>query len=341
MQLVLDLLHTIYPFLPPLHCSPRTVVNPVQVCPYGWAYLLVGLVTIAIVLAPVTLIVSWLRQRVFFAPLYATYLTHGFLIILVLLTLFPLYFVTLTSFDKTNLLRDTSLIPNPDNFSTANYTHVLTKTKFWTWMWNTVKIAGTTAALGLLLAASAGYTFARLRFLGRRQVLAFFIFGQMFPGFLTIYAIYRIMSALGLVNTHLGLILAYSAGITGFTAWIYKGYLEGLPVELEEAGMIDGLSRAGAFWRIVLPLSLPILIVIYLLQFIGTFNEWIFALLLLRQPDQWTLVGGLRSFVTSQFTTEWGRFSAMSLLGMLPILILFFSVQKYIVGGLTQGATKG
>ena len=206
---------------------------------------------------------------------------------------------------------------------------------------NTLLVSGTTGLFAVAIATTAGYAFARMRFEGRYQTLLTFVFVQMFPGFMALVAIFFLMSYLGLLNTFTGLILAYSGGAIAFSAWIFKGYLESISPSLEEAAMVDGATRWGAFWRIILPISVPMLLFIFLLQFIGTYSEFILASTLLRGVETWTVGIGLRAFTTGSFDTRWGELAATAVLGSLPILVIFYSFQQALTGQYQAGGVKG
>ena len=171
---------------------------------------------------------------------------------------------------------------------------------------NTLLVSGITGLFAVVISTTAGYAFARMKFEGRYPTLLTFVFVQMFPAFMAIVALFYLMNFLGLLNTFTGLILAYSGGAIAFSAWIFKGYLESISPSLEEAAMVDGATRWGAFWRIILPLSVPMLLFIFLLQFINTYSEFVIANILLTGDDRWTIGIGLRSFSTNQFNTQWG-----------------------------------
>ena len=227
------------------------------------------------------------------------------------------------------------------SISPRQFTGQGTETKFLLWVRNTFLISGLTGLLAVLLTATAGYAFARFRHLpGRYPMLLFFIFVQMFPGFLALVAIYYLLSWLDLLNTFTGLVLAYSGGIISFGTWVYKGYLESISPSLEEAAMVDGATRWQVFTKILLPLSAPMFVFIFLLQFVGTYSEFVLANLVLTGVESWNVGVGLRSFTTGQFQTKWGVFAAASVLGSLPILFLFYGFQQYFVSGYTAGAVK-
>ena len=227
------------------------------------------------------------------------------------------------------------------SLSPRQFTGQGTETKFLLWVRNTFLISGLTGLLAVLLTATAGYAFARFRHLpGRYPMLLFFIFVQMFPGFLALVAIYYLLSWLDLLNTFTGLVLAYSGGIISFGTWVYKGYLESISPSLEEAAMVDGATRWQVCTKILLPLSAPMFVFIFLLQFVGTYSEFVLANLVLTGVESWNVGVGLRSFTTGQFQTKWGVFAAASVLGSLPILFLFYGFQQYFVSGYTAGAVK-
>lgn len=206
---------------------------------------------------------------------------------------------------------------------------------------NTLLVSGTTGLFAVLIATTAGYAFARMKFEGRYYTLLTFVFVQMFPGFMALVAIFYLMSYLGLLNTFTGLILAYSGGAIAFSSWIFKGYLESISPSLEEAAMVDGATRWGAFWRIILPISVPMLLFIFLLQFIGTYSEFILANTLLVGENNWTVGIALRNFAADRFATQWGALAASAVLGSLPILAIFYAFQGALTSQYTAGGVKG
>lgn len=206
---------------------------------------------------------------------------------------------------------------------------------------NTLLISGTTGIMAVLLSTTAAYAFSRMRFEGRYSTLLSFVFVQMFPTFMSLVAIFYLMSRLGLINSFPGLILAYSGGAIAFSTWIFKGYLDSISPALEESAMVDGATRFGAFWRIILPVSVPMLLFIFLNQFIGTYSEFILANTLLIGQENWTVGIGLRNFSTNQFSTQWGSMAAAAVLGSIPILIIFYSFQDALTGQYTAGGVKG
>ena len=212
--------------------------------------------------------------------------------------------------------------------------------KFLLWVRNTFLVSGITSIITVLLCTTAGYALARLRFPGRFELLMFLIFIQMFPSLLALVAVYEIISRLGLINSLPGLIIAYTGGAISFGTWMYKGFVESLPPSLEEAALVDGCTRWTAFTKIVLPLSGPMLVFIFLLQFVGTYTEFYLANVILSGAENWNVGVGLRSFATGQFSVAYGTFAAAAVLGALPIVILYYSFQQVFISGNLAGGVK-
>ncbi len=206
---------------------------------------------------------------------------------------------------------------------------------------NTLLVSGITGLFAVLISTTAGYAFARFKFEGRYSTLLAFVFVQMFPNFMALVAIYYLMTAIDLFNTFPGLILAYSGGAIAFASWIFKGYLESISPSLEEAALVDGTTRWGAFWRVILPISIPMLLFIFLLQFIGTYSEFILANTLLQDNTKWTVGMGLRNFANGRFDTQWGALAASAVLGSIPIVVIFYAFQDALTGQYTEGGVKG
>jgi arabinogalactan oligomer/maltooligosaccharide transport system permease protein len=215
------------------------------------------------------------------------------------------------------------------------------------WFGNTLIIAGVTAVASTLMGALAAYAFSRMRFTGRRFGLITIVVVQMFPQLLAVVAIFLLMTTLGDwfpaigLNTHTGLILVYLGGALGVNTYLMYGFFNTLPMELDEAARIDGAGHARIFFTMILPLVAPILAVVALLSFIGTVNEYVIASVMLVDVEQQTLVVGLTKLVANPRYADWSAFSAGAVMAAIPVMILFLFLQRYIVGGLTAGATKG
>lgn len=272
---------------------------------------------------------------------------HAVIWLALAFSLLPVFWMVAASFDPTNSIVSHRLIPA--NASLINYQRLFSDPShpFATWYLNTFKISLITAFFVVIIAALAGYAFSRMRFRGRRTGLFAILLVQMFPQMLAMVAIYLIVfmvgqyiPALGL-DTHLGLILVYLGGAMGANVWLVKGYFDTLPRSLEESAMIDGATPFQSFCRIILPLARPILAVIFFLQFIATYSEFVFARVLLANSSRLTMAVGLQTFIADQYAKRWGVFSAAALLGAVPVMVLFWVLQKQIVSGLTRGAVKG
>ena len=213
------------------------------------------------------------------------------------------------------------------------------------WLWNSIKVATLSALVTLLMSTTAAYALARLQFTGRRAMLTALMLMQMFPAVLALVAIYAIFDRLGAtvpaigLNTHASLILAYSGGIA-MHVWTLKGYYDTLPVEVEEAARMDGATTWQTFWRILLPMALPMLAVVFLLAFIGAIIEYPVASVLLTQQDQLTLAVGAKLFV-HEHNFHWGDFAAAAILSGMPITVVFLLAQRWLISGLAAGAVKG
>jgi arabinogalactan oligomer/maltooligosaccharide transport system permease protein len=261
--------------------------------------------------------------------------------------LFPLYMIVLTSFKKTTSLQVGSFLPT--GFSLTNFNSLLSNPTipFYTWMSNSVVISLFVSIVSVFIGAASAFAFSRLRFKGKKGSIQLLLLIQMFPSVLALSAVYSIMERVHMfapsigLGTIGGLILVYLGGAMGVNIWLLKGFVDSIPIELDEAARVDGASPMQIYWRIFMPLASPVLAVVCLLTFIGTFNEYILAALFLTDPSQQTVAVGLHAFIGGQFETNWGPFAAGSLLTSVPIVILFLSLQKYIINGLTAGAVKG
>ncbi len=213
------------------------------------------------------------------------------------------------------------------------------------WLWNSIKVALASATVTLLLSTTASFALARIKFRGRRQLMTGLMLMQMFPAVLALVAIYAIFDRLGTafpaigLNTHAALVLAYSGGIATHV-WTLKGYYETLPNEIEEAATVDGATPWQAFWRVLLPMAVPILVVVFLLAFIGAVIEYPVASILLTQQDQLTLAVGSNLFV-HEHNFHWGDFAAAAILSGLPITVVFLLAQRWMISGLAAGGVKG
>ncbi|GAW29792.1 sugar ABC transporter permease [Carboxydocella sp. ULO1] len=269
-------------------------------------------------------------------------LVHIILALASIISVFPVVWVFSTSFKPESEVFSNVIRFIPEHPTLDNYRYILTFKNhiFLTWLVNSALIAFLTTLVGVFLAATAAYAFSRFEFLGKQTGLFSFLVAQMFPGSLLIVPLYNIIKSYGLLNSYTGLVLAYSTVSLPFCVWMLKGFFDTIPVELEEAARVDGLTPFGTFWRIVLPLSLPGLAVTAFYSFVTAWNEFMYALTFMNREELYTLPVGLRTFV-NEFNTDWHYMSAGAILITVPVVIFFFWAQKYLISGLTAGGTKG
>jgi arabinogalactan oligomer/maltooligosaccharide transport system permease protein len=245
--------------------------------------------------------------------------------------------VHVTTKNFTSLLRN-HVADTSGGFSDAPYLH---------WVLNSMIVAGCTAIFTTLLGALAAYAFSRFRFKGRRMGMMTLLLIQMFPQFAAVAAIYLLVYNLGHVygvlglNSLLAVIVVYLGGSMGVQAWLMKGFFDTIPTELDESARVDGATPAQIFWGVVLPLAAPVLVVVALISFVFTLNEFVIASALLQTNKHYTLPVGLYGFINQNYGQHWGPFAAGSLMAMIPVTALFLFLQRWIVSGLTAGSVKG
>ena len=272
---------------------------------------------------------------------------HTAIILLIVVMLIPVWFVVISALSGQDAIASTLL---PQSFNLDNFRRLFTSVdvNFADWVINTLKVGVTSSLLNVVIGAFGAYAFSRMRFRGRRTTLLSLLMIQVFPSFLALSAVFVIMTnvtkyapSIG-IGTPWALVLVYSGGALGINAWLIKGFFDTIPKELDESAMIDGATHSQIFFRVVLPLALPALAVVFMLSFIGSLNDFILASVLLgSNPHQQTLAVGLYGFISSGFDSKWGAFTAGSLLASVPVVIIFIALQKYIVSGLTAGSVKG
>jgi ABC-type glycerol-3-phosphate transport system permease component len=228
----------------------------------------------------------------------------------------------------------------PTHLTLSSYVKVLLSSNIPRYFLNSTVISLGSTGIALVLAVLASYGFARFRFPGQHILQASVLVGQLLPTATIIVPLYIALSALGLVNTYLGLILVYLILTLPLSVWMLIGYFRAIPIELEEAAIMDGASRLTVLLRILLPLSLPGIVAIVVYAFVTTWNEFIFALCFASDTSVKTLPVGLADF-SSEFNTDWGAVMAASVVMTVPIALMFFAMQRLFIGGLTAGATKG
>ncbi len=207
-------------------------------------------------------------------------------------------------------------------------------------LWNSLIVSGVTTVVGVGLATTAAYAFSRFRFVGRNGGMTLFLVTQMFPGILMLIPTYVILNSLGLLDSLLGLALVYSTTSIPFSVWMLKGYFDTIPKELEESAVMDGASRLTIFVRIILPLAAPAIAVTALFSFMTAWNEFVLAFTFVNDPLAQTLPVTIQRYADPK-STLWGSFAAASVIVSIPVMALFYALQKYLVGGLTAGSVKG
>jgi arabinogalactan oligomer / maltooligosaccharide transport system permease protein len=289
-------------------------------------------------------------------PIKDTWWRHAVGIGGVIISLFPVVYIISSSFNRDQSVGGAQLIPihvTLHNFGNLLHNNVSTSgggkadAPFLDWYLNSIIVAAATALFTVMLGALAAYAFSRFRFKGRRLGMMMLLLIQMFPQFLAVVAIYLIVLNVGNIfhvigiNTLLGVIIVYLGGSMGIQTWLMKGFFDTIPSELDESARVDGATVGQIFWGVILPLAAPVLAVVALMSFVFTLNEFVLASALLQTTNHFTLPVGLRGFIDQQYGQRWGPFTAGALLAAVPIALLFMSLQRWFVRGLTAGSVKG
>ncbi|MEU6712006.1 carbohydrate ABC transporter permease [Nonomuraea sp. NPDC046802] len=263
---------------------------------------------------------------------------HAGLLLAVAVSLFPIVWLVLTSLKPRDGWLSTELRLFHHS-SLDNYARVLTSTAFPQWLLNSVLAAGLTMVLGVFLSATTGYALSRFRFPGHRGVMWLLLITQMFPVAILIVPLYNLMAGLGLLNQIPGLVIAYMTIAVPFCAWMMKSYFDTVPIEIDQAGMVDGLTPFGTFYRLVLPLARPGIAVTAFYCFMTAWGEVGYATVFMTGDAQRTLGAGLQQFI-GQHWSDWGLMTASAVLIAIPAGAVFLLVQRHLITGLTAGATK-
>jgi arabinogalactan oligomer/maltooligosaccharide transport system permease protein len=252
--------------------------------------------------------------------------------------LLPVVYVVLYSFKGGGpSLFSPTLIP--ETLTVDNYRHML-QGSFPKWVGNSLLLGLTSGVIMVTFATLAGYAFSRMRFRGRRYGILFLLVIQTLPANMAIVAYFYLLRELNLYNTRIGMILIFGLGGSALAVWLMKNFIDSIPKELDEAAYLDGASSWRTFWNVILPLIQPMLVAQFIFGFIGVYNEYILTSVLLADPDKYPLGVGVRTLAT-QYNTQWTLFCAAAVMGSIPILIVFFLAQRFLVEGLTRGAVKG
>ncbi|HEX9126794.1 MAG TPA: carbohydrate ABC transporter permease, partial [Methylomirabilota bacterium] len=262
------------------------------------------------------------------------------LVSLLVIVVFPFYWMTVTSFKGEDQMRSLVSMFWPSPFVTDNYRHLLSKTEFVSWFGNSVFVSVSSTFLATAIGTVGAYALARLKFLGRAFMSSAVLITYLVPPAILFIPLYAQIRTLGLADSLGGLIVAYPSFTIPFVTWLLMGYFESIPVELEEAAMIDGATRFGAFRRVILPLAAPGVLAAGLYAFTQSWNEFLYALVFITNVKLRTLPVGLSTFITGD-VYGWGYLMAGAVLTTVPVIVAYIYLQKYMVEGLTAGSVKG
>jgi multiple sugar transport system permease protein len=263
-----------------------------------------------------------------------------FLGLWLVITLFPLYWIVVTSFKAPGAIFSFPLTYWPTEFSLTNYTSLFEKSNFSTYVVNSLLVSTLAATVATLISMLSAYVLARFEFRSKTAVLMAFLVTQMIPAFIALGPLYLLMVELKLVDNRFGLVLVYIAVCIPFCTVMLRGFFANIPDALEEAAMIDGCSRLGALFRVIVPVMKPGIVAAFIFNFVNCWNELFLSVTLMNKDENKTIPTALNGFISS-FTIDWGSMSAAAVLTILPTMILFAFASRYIVQGLTAGAVKG
>lgn len=264
----------------------------------------------------------------------------GFLGLWLVITIFPLYWIIVTSFKAPGDIFSYPLQYWPAEFSLENYVQLFEKADFGTYVVNSLVVSTAAATTATLISLLSAYVLARFEFRSKSAILMAFLVTQMIPAFIALGPLYLLMVDLGLVDDRFGLILVYVAVCIPFCTIMLRGFFANIPDALEEAAMIDGCSRLGALFRVIVPVMKPGIVAAFIFNFVNCWNELFLSVTLMNKDENKTIPTALNGFITS-FNIDWGSMSAAAVLTILPTMILFAFASRYIVQGLTAGAVKG
>ncbi|MGF7128197.1 arabinogalactan oligomer/maltooligosaccharide transport system permease protein [Natronobacillus azotifigens] len=269
--------------------------------------------------------------------LLGIYLVFAFMAVIII---YPLLWAVGMSLNEGRSLYSSTIIP--ENWSLTHYRWLFTdeRSNYLLWYRNSMIVSSMSVLLSVTITTFTAYAFSRYEFVGRKSGLYTFLILQMFPVLMAMVAIYILLNLVGLLDSLTGLVLVYVGGQIPFNAWLVKGYLDTIPRGLDEAARIDGAGHFTVFFRIILPLAKPILAVVALFNFMQPLFDFILPSIILRSPRNYTLALGLYNFINDQFSNNFTRFAAGSILIAVPVAVIYVFLQRFLISGLTSGGTK-
>ncbi len=267
-------------------------------------------------------------------------ISYAILVLAVIVAVYPVLYIVTISLRPGDALLSRSLAVIPDGATVESYRALLTETPFLRWLGNSILVSLVVTLTGVVLASTSGYAISRFRFKGRGALMSSLLVTQMFPATMLLLPLYIVLIKLGLLNSYVGLVVIYTATALPFCIWQMKGYYDTIPASLEEAATIDGATAWQTFYKVILPLAAPALVITALFSFMTAWNEYVIAAVVLQDTELFTLPVGLKLF-QSQMNTQWGLYAAGSLIVSVPVVVLFLALSRYLISGLTLGAVKG
>ena len=269
-----------------------------------------------------------------------TWLIFIFLSFFTLLTIYPVLNIISVSLRTDNAFQTRTLAFIGENSGLDIYLQLFTETPFFLWLRNSLIISIVVTLLGVVLASTSAYALSRYKFKGRQFGMISLLTTQMFPATMLLLPFFILLSKLSLINSFTGLAIIYSSTALPFCIWQMKGFYDTISPSLEESACLDGCNQFQAFYKIVLPLSTPALVITALFSFMSSWSEYVVAAIILQDPELYTLPLGLKSFQSS-LATEWGLYAAGAVVISIPVVVLFISLARFLVSGLTMGSVKG
>lgn len=258
---------------------------------------------------------------------------------IIAVVMFPVVSIVVSSLQRGDAFTAKQLIPDPRLFTLDNYRKLFEEGHFPIWLRNTLLVGTAVGVLQVLVTLTSSYAFSRLKFWGRRNGIRTLMILQMMPSMVSLAAIQFVLFKLNLANLW-GFLLT-SLGASAWSIWLLKGYIDGIPHDLDEAAKVDGCDEWQVFRMIILPLSIPMLAVLFLFSFMGIFGEFVMSSTLLKNPNHWLMAQGLKSFSANAYSTNWGKLSAAVVLTAFPLGLVWMLAQRLVQAGLTRGAVKG